>query len=43
MIDSMVLENGTILASPEEIHEGAVKHFQHFLSEQSTRALLDSS
>lgn len=43
IIESMVLEDGTVLASPEEIHEGAVRYFQNFLNEQSARVLPDLS
>ncbi|KAF5465270.1 hypothetical protein F2P56_015292 [Juglans regia] len=43
MIESMVLEDGTVLESPEEIHEGAVRHFQNFLSTPTTRVVPDLS
>lgn len=32
-VRTMRLENGTSLATPEEIHMGAVQHFQNFLTE----------
>lgn len=43
MIESIVLEDGTMLASPKETHESAARYFQNFLTKQSTRVLLDLS
>ncbi|KAF5481633.1 hypothetical protein F2P56_002271 [Juglans regia] len=33
VISQMVLENGTVLSSPEAVHAGAVEYFREFLSE----------
>lgn len=36
-ITTMKLDDGTMLESPEEVHEDAVKHFQKFLFEANDR------
>lgn len=41
LIQSMQLENGSLMASPKETHEGAVDYFESFLSEQQAMTSLD--
>lgn len=43
LIETMRLDNGRVLASPKEIHDGAAQHFQDFLTYQHNQKTSDIS